>query len=245
MSDFSAGFASRHDAAADILRAAFSPVEDSGFAPADIRDRVAARKPKSFTPEGANPKHFAPADPGANPTEGWDPFDAATPQEGFVDPVAAAHAAGFAEGYAAAIAKAAENDARDRALLASLTEALQSAARVDREGMARQLRQTVMFLVTKLVGETGVAPERLASRIEVAAELLSDHAESAILRVNPEDVPLLDGLLPKTIFAVGDAAVARGAFVIESASTIVEDGPELWLEQLASALDRVAIPPAC
>jgi flagellar assembly protein FliH len=30
--------------------------------------------------------------------------------------------------------------------------------------------------------------------------------------------------------------------VLESASTIVEDGPELWLEQLAQAIDRVAVP---
>ena len=42
---------------------------------------------------------------------------------------------------------------------------------------------------------------------------------------------------------VGDPHLARGAFVIESASTIVEDGPDLWLEQLAQAIDRVPIPP--
>ena len=53
---------------------------------------------------------------------------------------------------------------------------------------------------------------------------------------------LLEGRLPATIFAVGDAAIARGSFVMESASTIVEDGPELWLDQLAQAIDRVAVP---
>jgi flagellar assembly protein FliH len=46
------------------------------------------------------------------------------------------------------------------------------------------------------------------------------------------------------VFAVGDVHVARGSFVLESASTIVEDGPELWLEQLAQAIDRVAVPTA-
>jgi len=111
--------------------------------------------------------------------------------------------------------------------------------------MAGQLRQTVLFLVTKLVGEIGVAPELLARRIEAAAELLADSAEAAMLRVHPDDVALLEGKLPKAVFAIGDAAIVRGGFVLESASTIVEDNPELWLEQLAQAIERVAVPPAC
>jgi flagellar assembly protein FliH len=53
---------------------------------------------------------------------------------------------------------------------------------------------------------------------------------------------LLEGRLPKTVFAAGDATVERGGFVIESASPIVEDGPGLWLEQLGQAIDRVALP---
>ncbi len=50
------------------------------------------------------------------------------------------------------------------------------------------------------------------------------------------------GRLPATIFAVGDASVSRGSFVLESASTVVEDGPALWMEQLAAAIDRVPLP---
>src|SRR3546814_16503454 len=67
-------------------------------------------------------------------------------------------------------------------------------------------------------------------------------AESALLRVNPADVALLDGKLPKNVFAAGDEGVQRGAFVLEAASTIVEDGPDLWLEQLGQAIDRIAVP---
>jgi flagellar assembly protein FliH len=242
MTSFVAGFAARHDAAAQALQAAFAPVGDAGFAPSDIRARA---KPKSFAPEGAQPKHFAPADPDANPTEGWDPFDAAAAPSQFVDPLAAAHAAGHAEGLTAALAQGGDDFARRQALLGDLAAALASAARFDREAMARQLRQTVMFLVTKTIGEAGVSPDLLAHRIEAASDLLANAAESAILRVSPDDVALLEGLLPATIFPVGDALVARGSFVLESASTIVEDGPDLWLEQLASALDRVALPPSC
>lgn len=217
--DFTAGFSGRN-ATGDLLAQAFGG--NTGFARTDLRARAAA------------PRSFSPADPDGNPTAGWDPFDAnAKP---YLDPVAAAKAEGYEEGFAAAQAA----DGRDQALAEGIAAAL--AGRVDRDRVARQLRQTVLFLVAKIVGESGVAPDVLAGRIEAATELLSDAAESAMLRVHPDDVALLEGRLPTTVFAVGDAAVARGSFVLESASTIVEDGPELWLDQLAAAIDRVAVP---
>ena len=111
--------------------------------------------------------------------------------------------------------------------------------------MAGQLRQTVLHLVHRLIGETGIASDLLDRRVAAAVDLLADSAESALLRLHPEDVPLLEGKLPARIFAVGDAHVSRGGFVIESASTIIEDGPDLWLEQLAEAIDKVPIPPPC
>jgi flagellar assembly protein FliH len=102
-----------------------------------------------------------------------------------------------------------------------------------------------MLLLSRLVGEVGVSPELLAGRIGAATELLADAGESALLRVHPDDVALLKGRLPDTIFAAGDPGVERGGFVLESASTVVEDGPERWLEQLAQAIDRIPVPAAC
>ncbi|MDY7523934.1 FliH/SctL family protein [Sphingomonas sp. 10B4] len=245
MSEFTAGFSARGQGVAEALKAAFAP-RVAGFAPADLRDRV-ARGPVSFAPQAAGeagPRHFTPADPDTNPTEGWDPFEAAAAATSFVDPIEAAHSAGYAEGVAAAQAEMAVTGERDRTLLASLAQALKSDDRIDRDAVAQRLRQTVLFLVTRLVGEIGVEPDLLARRIEAAVDLLSDAAESAILHVHPDDVALLEGKLPRQIFAVGDASLARGSFQLESASTIVEDGPELWLEQLAHAIDRVAVPAA-
>ena len=242
MSEFAPGFAGRHRAAEHVLQRAFgTPV---GFAPSEV-ERIGRRR---FAEPAPGPRHFAPADPGANPTEGWDPFtpDAQQPEAtGFVDPIAAAREAGFAEGRAAALAEAEAARAREAALLQQISDALATGAHFDRERMAGHLRQTVLHLVTKMVGEVGVAPDILAQRITAAVDLLADSAESALLRLHPSDVPLVEGRLPETIFPVGDPHVARGGFVIESASTIVEDGPELWLEQLAQAIDRVPIPPIC
>jgi flagellar assembly protein FliH len=252
MSGFTSGLAARHDALAQALQRAFAVPQ--GFAPADIRDTfvrgaMQGEGPTGFSPQGDGPKHFSPADPGTNPTEGWDPFEldaaanaATAAATDFIDPVEVARHAGFDEGYAAGLAEARAGADRDRALIEGLVEALGSEGRLNREQIAQRLRATVLYLVAQMVGEVGVAPDRLAKRIETATDMLSDASESAMLHVHPDDVALLEGKLPKTIFAVGDASVARGSFVLESASTIVEDGPELWLEQLSQAIERVAMP---
>ncbi|WP_447727583.1 FliH/SctL family protein [Sphingomonas koreensis] len=232
---FVPGLAARSAGIAEALRRAFAPPEE--FAPREVRPRDTAT---------VEPRHFSPAEPGHRPTEGWDPFDpepAPEPRE-FVDPITAARAAGYAEGLAAGRAEADAAAAQQAALLQQVSDALSQGAHFDRERMAGHLRQTVLHLVTKMIGETGVAPDVLASRIEAATDMLADSAESAILRLHPDDVALVAGHLPKTIFPVGDPNVTRGGFVIESASTIVEDGPDMWLEQLAQAIDRVPIPPA-
>lgn len=251
MSNFVSGLAAaRHDALGEALQRAFAATP--GFAAADVR--TAAARPfatrggdsaaHDFAPP-AGPRHFSPADPASNPTEGWDPFEldadvAAT--NVFVDPVEVARSAGYDAGYADALVQARATATRDQTLLAQLGEALKAGGRLDREAVARQLRQTVLYLVTQLVGEIGIAPDRLANRIATATDMLSDRAEAAMLRVHPQDVALLEGKLPANVFAVGDAGVGQGSFVLESASTIVEDGPELWLEQLAQAIERVAMP---
>lgn len=248
--NFTAGFTARHNAAAEALHRAFNLAGEM-FAPADIRERAGGgKRPASFSPKDAEakPRHFSPADPDTNPTEGWDPFAegeaGARPTDagGFIDPIKAAHDMGFAEGKVAGLAEAAADNARDHALIEAITAELRAAGQLDRERLAAQLRQTVMLLVSRLIGEAGISGELLAKRVAAATEMLADSAESALLRVNPDDLALLEDRLPKTLFAAGDATIERGSFVLESASTIVEDGPDLWLEQLGQAIDRVALP---
>ncbi|WP_294287386.1 FliH/SctL family protein [uncultured Sphingomonas sp.] len=248
MTDFHAGFVSRHDAAAAALSAAFAV--PNGFEPRDLTGKPPASgsgpKPKSFSPQSdGGPRHFTPFDPDTRQNEGWDPSapDAASFGDGFVD-VASVRMAAHAEGFAAGLAQGAADAGRDRAFVESLGTAIGQGAAFDRERLARQLRQTVLLLVSRLVGDVGVSGELLASRIESAVDALADSAESALLRLNPADVTLVDGRLPATLFPVGDPNVVRGSFVLESASTIVEDGPDRWLEQLTTAIDRVA-PPTC
>lgn len=263
MSDFVAGFSARQNAAAAALQQAFAP--PGGFAPSGMPgvNIDLGSGPISFRPQAptgglgataadnvapGQPRHFHPASRDHDPTQGWDPFAACEDvAEPAIDPLAAAHASGHAEGYAEGLAAAqrqfqaqAEAEARDGHMVDSIAQALN--ARIDRQAMAEQLRQTVLMLVGKLVGEIGVDADRLTGRIEAAMDLLSDAKEAAMLRVHPDDVALLTERLPQTVFPVGDPNVERGGFVLESASTIVEDGPSLWLDQLAAAIDKVPVP---
>lgn len=253
MSSFSAGFSPRQDPAAQA-RHQSAATDAKGFAPADLKARATAKgsprsfapqgsgAPQSFSPQSPSPKSFSPADRDEDPTRGWDPLDPNVEDNGFIDPIAAARAAGFEEGVAHATALAREEQERNILLLQSVTQALQQAGRIDREALARQLRDAVMSLVVKLIGEVGISGDLLAQRIAAASDLLADSAESAILRVHPDDVALLKEKLPSTIFPIADAEIERGGFVLESASTIVEEGPELWIEQLSQAIDRVVVP---
>ncbi|MEZ0497234.1 FliH/SctL family protein [Sphingomonas sp. IW22] len=234
---FAAGFAGRHDDIGDALRRAFSP--PPGFAPTPPGNREPEQDLSPAEEAAPEPRHFHPADRENKPTEGWDPFSAAAAS---VDAVATARAEGYAEGLREAREEAAIDRNRDRALLDGLAQALSSVTWLDRERFATQMRQTVLTLVSQLIGETGVSADNLNARIEAAVELLADSTESAILRLNPADMALVDGRLPATVFAVADADMARGAFSLEAASTIVEDSPERWIEQLTAAIDRVPLP---
>jgi len=238
--DFVAGFASRHVAAADILARAFGapgPFAATGVVPTPSA---------GFTAPEVSPKHFHPADPDHHATEGWDPFTAAADAEVPVaDAIADAHAAGYAEGHEAALTQARIDLARDQALLVHLADALGKATHIDRDAMAERLRATVLTLVRQIVGEIGVSANHLHERIDAASELLADSAESAILRMHAADIALVEGRLPRAVVAIVDPAIERGGFLLESASTVVEDGPSLWLAELGAAIERVPVPAPC
>ena len=167
------------------------------------------------------------------PAETFAPSDVkpAANDSGFTKSIATAQAAACIEGIAATVAELGESHAQDRTMLLELAAALRRRGPIDREQIARQLRQTVRLLASGLI-----APDILARRIDLAAERLADSSESALLRIHPDDVAPLEGKLPKTVFAIGDAGVGRGSFVLESASAIIEDRPEQWLEQLAQVM---------
>ncbi|MFD1613397.1 FliH/SctL family protein [Sphingomonas tabacisoli] len=219
-----------------------------GAAMSGMRGGFAERGPVGFSPQ---PQHFRPATPGANPTAGWDPFDpmgdkgkAGAQPQASQDAAEAARAEGFAEGMAAAERMAAERGEADAQALAQLAGLLEMMSAFDRDVLATRLRQTVLFLVTRLVGETGVSADLLNQRIDAAVALLADVSEAAQLRLNPADLALVEGHAPAHLSLVPDDTIGRGGFRIETRTTAIEDGPAAWLDQLAAALDRAALPDA-
>ena len=211
--------------------AAFSPGGDAG--------------PVHFSP-APGPKHFSPADPGHNPTAGWDPFDPQGRKSEPAEPEApdpdAILAAARAEGYAAGLVAAQYSSENQVEAITRLARAIEGIDAFDREALAAHLRQTVLFLVTRLVGEVGISPDLLTARITAAAGLLAESSEPALLRLNPEDLPLVEGRLPERLFAIADKAIERGGLLVETKTTAIEDGPGTWLGQLAAMIDRVALP---
>jgi flagellar assembly protein FliH len=215
-----------------------------GAAMSGMRGGFAEGGPVGFSP-APEPKHFRPADPGLKPTAGWDPFDPLGDRpkaDTGSDAIDAARAEGFAEGMATAERMAAERGEADAQALARIAAALEATAGFDRDALAGRLRQTVLALVSRLIGEAGVSTELLTKRIEAAVTLIADSAEPAMLRLNPEDLKLLEGHVPAPLLAVQDPAIERGGFRVETRSTAIEDGPSAWLNQLAAALDRAALP---
>jgi flagellar assembly protein FliH len=215
-----------------------------GAAMSGMRGGFAEGGPVGFSP-APEPKHFRPADPGLKPTAGWDPFDPLGDRpkaDTGSDAIDAARAEGFAEGMATAERMAAERGEADAQALARIAAALEATAGFDRDALAGRLRQTVLALVSRLIGEAGVSTELLTKRIEAAVTLIADSAEPAMLRLNPEDLKLLEGHVPAPLLAVQDPAIERGGFRVETRSTAIEDAPSAWLNQLAAALDRAALP---
>lgn len=246
---FVIGLPARADAAASH-RARAQSSQAPGFTPAELIARIeqafGACPPSAAaaSPMADAPRHFSPADPQADPTEGWDMLDAAADAPACLEQIEAARAEGYEEGIAAATRAAQAAAERDQAILDAIAMEIRGGGAVDRAALATALRRTVMLLVSQLVGETGVSADLLAARVQAATDLLADASEAAMLRVHPLDLPLLEGRLPDTIFPCGDSAIERGSFLLEAASTIVEDGPALWLEQVSAAIERAAVP-AC
>lgn len=256
MSDGPAGFAPQGDARSvgvgalgDYMAALRGGFSEIAFARAD-------KEPVGFTPVSPappQPKHFSPADPDNNPTAGWNPLDAAGGRDGnppehdaepLLDALDAARVEGYAAGFDAGVRQGALEADAQTAIGDRIVAALDGVASFDRDQLAAHLRQTVLYLVTRMVGEIGVAPDLLAKRIDAAVKLLADSSEPALMRLNPEDLALVEGRVPERVSAIGDKAVERGGLVIETRATAIEDGPTAWLAQLAAAIDRVALPDA-
>lgn len=151
------------------------------------------------------------------------------------DPVAQAWAEGYARGLDDARTEAAED--RDAEIGARIALDL-SLARLDAE-MAENLRQRLQDTVLALCEQTLVPyaldPLALAARVERAVAMFARAEDERVIRLHPDDLPLVTGRLAAEWTILPDPALERGALRVESQSGGVEDGPLQWRRALAEA----------
>lgn len=160
-----------------------------------------------------------------------------TPEQERLRARADAYEQGVAEGRATVEAEfAAERDA-----IARLAGALEVLKPEPTNALALLLAETVDRLVREVVGEVEIDANRLLARAKAAAELIGENVEPSKLRAHPDDIPYLEpaGLVP---VLQADPSLPRGTLVLETGHGWIEDGPEIRLERLRAALDKMAAP---
>lgn len=148
-----------------------------------------------------------------------------------------AYEQGLAEGRRTVEAEvAAERDA-----LARLVGSLEVLKPEPTNALALLLAETVDRLVREVVGEVEVDANRLLARAKAAAALIGENVEPSKLRVHPDDILYLESA-DLDLALEGDPSLPRGTLVLETGHGWIEDGPEIRLERLRAALDKMAAP---
>jgi flagellar assembly protein FliH len=154
--------------------------------------------------------------------------------------VEAIRAEAFAEGWEEGRRTVELELAAEREALARLAESLAVLRPEPTNALALLLAETVERLVRQIVGSVEVDGALLTARAEAAAALIGEETEPARLRINSQDLPLIEAArIPVEI--VADDHVERGGLVLETGQGWIEDGPSIRLERLRARLDRMGV----
>lgn len=157
-----------------------------------------------------------------------------------IDPVqieAEAFAQGFEEGRRTAELEL----AGERADMARLVAALGVLQPEEPHALGELLAETVDRLVRQIVGEVTIDGTMLAERAHAAAALIADETAPSRMRLHPADHARL-GNAAIPVEMIADATIAPGTVLLESGEGWIEDGPDVGLEKLRTALDKLGVP---
>jgi flagellar assembly protein FliH len=153
-----------------------------------------------------------------------------------IDPIGAAYIQGLTDGRATAEKEV----AAERAALVTLCESLDALQPEPPHELGAMLAETVERLVRQIVGEVALDTGMLRARALNAATIIAEEASPAKMRLNPADFERLkDTRLPVEL--VADSHVGVGTVRLETAEGWIEDGPEVGIEKLRIALDRMGV----
>lgn len=149
-------------------------------------------------------------------------------------------ATAFTEGYNEGRRTVELEVAAERDAIARLAETLEVLQPEPSHDLAAMLAETVERLVRQIVGEVSLDGDLLLQRASAVAALVAEDAAPTRMRLHPDDLARLEGAdLP--VERVADPLLAPGTVLLEAGDGWIEDGPEVGLEKLRIALDRMGI----
>lgn len=131
--------------------------------------------------------------------------------------------------------------AGERASLVHLVEALGVLQPEEPHALGELLAETVDRLVRQILGEVTIDGTLLSDRAHAAAALIADETAPSRMRLHPDDHLRLSNALI-AVDMVADATIPPGTVLLESGEGWIEDGPDVGLEKLRVALDRLGVP---
>ena len=146
----------------------------------------------------------------------------------------------FADGYAEGRRTLEKEVDAEREAVARLAEMLEQYRPEPPAELARLLAETVDRLVRQIVGEVVIDSTLLDKRVAVVAQLIADAAQPRRMRLHPDDIERLRGA-DLDVEIIADASMLPGSVFVETGTGWVEDGPDVGLEKLRQALDRMGI----
>lgn len=141
----------------------------------------------------------------------------------------------YAQGFEDGRRAAEEAFSTERAALLSLVETANALQPEPSEELATLIGETVYRLVTDIIGQVEIDRDCLVRRATAAAGLVAECDNARTLCVNPDDLPLLEGL-DTTLTLAGDASLSRGDVRIDCSAGWIEHGTSLYLEALRTEL---------
>ncbi|WCT72901.1 hypothetical protein PQ455_14840 [Sphingomonas naphthae] len=204
-------------------RPAINPA--ASFRPRDL----AQPQPTGFSPWAAE------AEPEPGQDFGHDEYAAAPAPSIDIERLRAeAFADGFEEGRRTVMLEV----SAERADTARLTASLEALKPEAPQALATLLSETVRRLVAGIVGQVTIDDDMLRAQTDAAATIISEECAPSRLRVSPADAERLAGAdIPVELYA--DPALAPGMVVAETSTGWIEDGPEVRLQRLHTALTRL------
>lgn len=210
----------------------------------DLREAMERRGGGSFAPAtfaaAAEPRFVPWTDKYADPFVRSDSVVETGEEVALVDTVRL-QAEAFSEGFNEGRRTVEMEVAAERQAIARLAEALEQYRPEPSQLLAEMLAETVDRLVRQIVGEVVIDRAMLETRVDHVAAIIADSAAPARMRLHPDDLDRLGGAR-MDLDLVADPALLPGSVIVETASGWIEDGPEVGIEKLRQALERMSVP---